>query len=281
MKKLNLLLAIIIGLSILSCSSDDNNNQQAQSTQLIKVEQKGFFDGIFENKSIYKYNNNKLELVSFYNSTNELIGYSNWVYSSQGLLIKINDFSADDSQTRELKITYDSQNRIIQTNITFLSGQNNNHIVNFTHNSDNTINSLFTYTGNGSTEEKIFEINNNGLIDKEIQNGNVVVSVQYSNLKVLTIMDNFTNYTYTYHETGINPFDFWSGIVGENHINAVLFNNSLRESADTLGTNLIKEIATSITIQKFVYTLNENDFPLTLKSYRDGEIEYEYEYFYN
>ena len=54
MKKLNLLLTILIGLSILSCSSDDDDNPQTQISQLTKIEQRSFYNGTLEEKIIIK-----------------------------------------------------------------------------------------------------------------------------------------------------------------------------------------------------------------------------------
>ena len=276
MKKLNLLLTILIGLSILSCSSDDDDNPQTQISQLTKIEQRSFYNGTLEEKIIINYSNQKPELWSFYDETNQLTFMSEWNYSTNGNLISIKGYLPDGSLSSESNISYDNSNRIIQT---IRSEENNTYITstNFIHNSDNTITS--NTDSNGNISSKIFEINNNGIIDKEIENGNVIVSVQYDNLKPISKTSYSTTYNYTYEENGSIPITFQS-LFGANPINVVLFQNSLNDSSDSLTTELITEIASTSSTEEYVYTLNDDNFPATRKDYYNGELDDEFDYFY-
>jgi len=277
MKKLNLILGVFLGMIIISCSSDDNDNTEPQISQLIKVEQRAYYNEILEEKIIFDYNNQRLEMISFYNENDILAGSSDFIYNSQGILIGINDFSADNSQTRELTISYDTLNRIIQTDRVYLSDLDNHITTNFTHNSDNTINSLYSYLGNN--QERIFEINSNGIIDKEIFDGNVVVSVEYNNLNPITKTTSSAVYNYSYIENGVMPFSF-QNTFGNNPINVVLFQNSLDDSSNSLATDLIASITSSLSTKEYVYTLNDDNFPLTRKDFYNGELDNELDYFY-
>ena len=276
MKKPNLLLTILIGLSILSCSSDDDDNPQTQISQLTKIEQRSFYNGTLEEKIIINYSNQKPELWSFYDETNQLTFTSEWNYSTNGNLISIKGYLPDGSLSSESNISYDNSNRIIQT---IRSEENNTYITstNFIHNSDNTITS--NTDSNGNISSKIFEINNNGIIDKEIENGNVIVSVQYDNLKPISKTSYSTTYNYTYEENGSIPITFQS-LFGANPINVVLFQNSLNDSSDSLTTELITEIASTSSTEEYVYTLNDDNFPATRKDYYNGELDDEFDYFY-
>lgn len=276
MNKLNLIIGILIGLTILSCSSDDTNDSQKESTQLVQVEQRRFDNGILYEKIIIDYSNQKPQLWSFYDDSNQLTYTTQWNYLSNGSVSSLKGYLANGNLDYELTINYDSNNRIIETT---RSEENNTYITttNFTHNSDNTITSITDNNGNTST--KTFEINSNGIIDKEIVNGIVTVSVQYDNLNPISKTSYSTTYNYAYSDNGTFPFTFQS-IFGTNPINVVLFQNSLADSSDSLTTELITEINSNSSTQEYIYTLNENNFPLTRKCYYNGELEDEIDYTY-
>lgn len=279
MKKLNLLLTFFVGLTILSCSSDDDSTTSTQEVQLDRFEQKLYDNEGLNQIYIFDYTNNRPETSSYYNAQNVLIGYSNWEYNSNGLLSEINDFSSDNVLTRNLKIIYDNQNRIINTDMVYSSSPTNHILVNFTHNSDNTISSEYSVSGN--IENKTFEMNSEGLIDKEIQNGITIVSVLYDGNNPISKTSYSTTHTYSYHETGVYPSDIENFLGNStNPINYVLFANSLNDASDNLTRKLITKISSSIFTEENVYDLNENNIPLYLKRYQNGELDSEIEYFY-
>ncbi len=278
MKKRNVLLGMLIGMLFISCSSDDDNeSQEPQIAQLYKMEQRAYYNGTLEEKIIFDYSNQKLELVTFYNENDVLGGSSDFIYNSQGILIGVNDFSADNSLTRELTIIYDGQNRIIQTDRVYLSNPDVHLLVNFIHNSDNTITSMSS--GPNNTQEKVFEINSNGIIDKETYEGNVVASVEYYNSNPITVIFGPATYSYTYLENGVMPLGF-QNIFGDNPINVVLFQNSLADSAGTLATGLVSNITSGLSTEEYVYTLNEDNLPLTRKDYYNEELANELDFYY-
>ena len=92
MKKLNLLLAILIGPTLFSCSSNDDMTLATQGIQLDKIEQKLYNNEVLDRIIVADYVGNRLETSSSYTSQNVLGGYSNWIYNSDGLLSAINDF---------------------------------------------------------------------------------------------------------------------------------------------------------------------------------------------
>ena len=262
----------------ISCSSDDDNDSEVpQEPQLVQMEQRAYYNGTLEEKIIFDYSNQKLELVTFYNENDVLGGSSDFIYNSQGILIGVNDFSADNSLTRELTISYDGQNRIIQTDRVYLSNPDVHLLVNFIHNSDNTITSMSS--GPNNTQEKVFEINSNGIIDKETYEGNVVVSVEYYNSNPITVIFGPATYSYTYLENGVMPLGF-QNIFGENPINVVLFQNSLADSAGSLATDLVSNITSGLSTEEYVYTLNEDNLPLTRKDYYNEELANELDFYY-
>ena len=276
MKKLFLLLSI--GLLIISCSSEENEIAENQTSKLIELEQRQFENGILTEKIIFKYNNNRPTLASFYDENNQLTYTSEWNYSNNNYLSSIKGYLPNGTLNSETNITYDNSNRITQTQTERTEG-NGTYLTttNFIHNSDNTINS--DTNSNGNTSIKTFEVNNNGIIDKEIINGDVRVSVEYNNLSPITSASFSSTYNYTYQENGSLPFSF-ENIFGIIRINAVLFQNSLADSIGSLTTELVTGITSGSSSEEYVYTLNEDNFPLTKKDYYNGELTNEFDYTY-
>lgn len=275
MKKLLLLLLLSIGISTISCSSDENEVPENQTSNLIKLEQRQFENGVLSEKIIFEYNNDKPTKASFYEDNNQLTYTSEWNYSNN-YLSSIKGYLANGALDSETYITYDSSNRIIKTERT---EENGTYLttVNFTHNNDNTI--ISDTNSNGFTSTKTFEINSNGIINKEIVNGDVRVSVEYDNLTPITSTSFSTTYNYTYQDNGLLPFSF-DNVFGTNLINTVLFQNNLGDSIGSLTTRLVTKITSSSYTVEYVYTLNEDDFPLTKKDYYNGELVNEFDYTY-
>lgn len=261
-----------------SCSSEENEIPVTQTQSLVKIEQRqfDFNSGALTEKIIFEYNNQRPTLASFYDENSQLTYTSEWNYSNNNLLSSIRGYLPNGTLDSETTITYDNSNRIIETkrlenNSTYLT------TTNFTHNSDNTITS--ETNSNGNISSKTFEINNNGIIDKEIVDGNVIISVQYENLKPISNTSYSTSYNYTYLEVGSFPFPFQS-LFGNNTVNVVLFQNSLNNSLESFTTELIKKVESNTTIIEYEYTLNDDNYPLTKKDFYNGKLENEFDYYY-
>ena len=274
MKKIFLLLSI--GLLFISCSSEENEITENQIPSLIKLEQRQFENGVLTEKIILKYNNNKPTIASFYDNNNQLKYTSEWNYSNNNYLSSMKGYLSNGKLNSETNITYDDSNRIIKTQRIEESGTYLT-TTNFTHNNDKTITS--ETNSNGNTSTKIFKINSNGIINKEIANGDIRVSVEYDNFTPITSTSYSTTYNYTYQDNGSFPFSFDS-LFGTNRINVVLFQNYLDNSIGSLTTRLVTKITSSSSIKEYIYTLNENNFPLTKKDYYNGELVNEFDYTY-
>lgn len=274
MKKLNLLFALTLSLFMISsCSKDDEN--QPQTLELIKYEQKTYNNGVLEEKNVFVLENQKPYSVHFYNASNELTFKLYWHYTN-GLLTSIKGYFPDGILYQQSNTFYDSSNRIIQISSTEDNG-NYLRTTNYVYNNNNTITS--NTNNNGSNSSKTFEINSNGLIDKEISNGNTIVSVQYDNSTPISKTVNSVTSNFSYHATGLFPISEQS-IFANNPINLVLSRNSLDDSLRTLTNKLITSITSTSQDYECVYTLNENNFPLTKKEYYNGELINEFTYYY-
>ena len=281
MKKLNLFIGFLTGILFFSCSSNDSSSNQetTQNLQTVRTEQKIYdFDdsSVLEERIVMDYSDGKPILWTFYNSSDEITFKEEMNYSSNGLLTSIQGFSADGTSYAETIITYDSSNRISQTVYAQEDGSFN-RTVSFTYNNDNTITS--ETNSNGFTSSKTFDLNSDGLIHREIQNGNVVVSVNYNNFNPITKTTSFNTYNYEYLDTGSFGSAF-SNLFGTNPANVVLFGNSLSNQSDSLTTELISKITSDTSIEEFVYILNDNNLPISMQNFYDGNLRNEYEYTY-
>lgn len=272
MKTLNYISYIFsstIFFTVLSCSQDDktDNLPLPIGTQLDEIEQKMYENGDLNRTLILKYENNKPKLYSFYNTSDALTGTNEFKYDSEGKLTGINGFNLDGTQNYKLTITYDNQNRIIKTVREDPEFTEDSRVVNFTHNPDNTItSSSLEY---GSTRERTFVINANGIIDKEIVDGVVNTSAEYDDLKLLSITAYNSTTTYTYANIGANIVSFQSTF-GSNPINAVLFQNSLQDGSESLTRALISKKTSDSGSTDYIYTLNDENYPLTSKGYNNS-----------
>lgn len=273
MKKAVVLILILI---LFSCNSDDSGNT-TNVPQLIKMEQLSYDNGVLEERIVFEYNNQKPTRATFFDANNNLTASTNFIYNSNGLLSAIKNYAPDNSLISEMTITYNSQNRIVSTDRVSTSQPDNHSSVDFTYNPNNTITSV--YTSGSTTQERTFELNSNGLIHKEIFNGNVITSVTYDNLKPITKTAYSETYTYGYHSSGIKPISN-QAVFGSYLPNTVLFDNSLDDSSDELTDALITEIVSANENEQSVYTLNSNNFPATRMLYRNDMLRYSYTFTY-
>lgn len=266
---------LILTLILFSCSSDSDNSTTIP--QLIKMEQLSYNNGVMDERIVFEYNNQKPTRATFFDSNNNLTASTNFIYNSDGLLSTIKDYLPNNSLISEMTITYNSQNKITRTDRVDMSQPNNHTTVNFTYNPDNTITSV--YTSGSTIQERTFELNSNGIIHKEIFNGNVITSVTYDNLKPMTKTSYSKTYTYSYHSTGIKPISN-QAVFGSYLPNTVLFDNSLDDSSDELTNALITEIVSTNENERSDYTLNSNNYPTARMLYRNDVLRYSYTFTY-
>ncbi|MEW5675971.1 hypothetical protein ABGT15_06620 [Flavobacterium enshiense] len=234
-------------------------------------------NGAIEEKIIHEYHNQKPTKMSFYDQSNTLTFYTLFEYTTNGLLTKVKNYSNIGNPLGETTVSYDNLSRISSVIKIYTASPGNPEITRFTYNTNNTITSSYDPEGNGST--KTFELNSNGIIDKEFVNGNLVTSVTYNNLKPLTKTSYSSTYTYSYNTSGRHPNTIAS-VFGSYLPNVVLFNNSLSDAADQLTNELISEISNPNETRHSSYTLNSEGFPLTKTTHRNNILSYTYTYTY-
>ncbi|MFD2917763.1 hypothetical protein [Psychroserpens luteus] len=165
MKKLNLLLAIIITLTIFSCTSDDNiSSEEPELTEkkLTKVSEEGNY-GIYEKLYIYNSDNNVTEMESSFTEFGQTASdLHNTVFSYENNLV----VSAIDYENGALYKTYEFNysNDNLTERIIYDSDGIEDERIEFTYNSNNEIESFDYYVDSILQQTRNFTYNTNGNI---------------------------------------------------------------------------------------------------------------------
>lgn len=273
----------IITLLFISCSNDDNPIDSVDNEKsLIKMIQTRFDNGALDEMIEFEYKDNKPLKTSFYNSENELMGYTDWLYNDKKLLASTKNYLPDGTLQSQSVLTYDGKNRIIQKDTSDDEGKYKS-INNFTHNNDNTI----TANAISGTYEstKTFHINADGLIYKETVANKTTIEVIYDGNNPTSIITSYGTSTYTYDELNSRKgifFNQYNTIFGENKINPILWGYYLE---DQVGSNAdkyqIKQKFSNGHIEENKYIFGSDGYPLSMKRYYNDELTDEMEYVYD
>jgi|GEM_PF-6093318 len=203
MKKPNFLLIIFIVLSILSCSTDNDNsnNTPNQVTKFVKKITKPATSGTIENITTFNYNANNLLINSQYNEGSIGLNYQISYDSNNRITENSSENNFGDMSTTQF--IYDSNGRLNSV----VSPHNN---TNYSYNEN-----FVTITGTVNNLLGVIielELNSKGKVisSEYYQNGLINVFEYDSNDNIKTIrgiLNNQTLYEITLeHDNNINPF---------------------------------------------------------------------------
>jgi hypothetical protein len=150
MNKLNLLLGILIGLTILSCSSDDDNNQESNNSIILKsvqVQEKLFNESEINYSVNYILNSEGyVESIEFGNNQ------SIFIYDNNNIIEE--NFYVNNVLNEKSVFTYDIQNRRIKKEVYYNGNSQPDEIINYFYNSNNQLISTddenYTYDSDGN-----------------------------------------------------------------------------------------------------------------------------------
>lgn len=274
MRKILSIFSLIIIIN--ACSSDEGINEPTLPN-LIKTEQRSYFNNNLEEIIITNYENKKITKESFFDPNNQLVAKTVWSYTNN-VLSNIKTYSPSNVLVGEFNLTYNNAGKLVQT-IRNEGTYTTTTTTTFSYNG-NTISS--ERNANGYITNKTFTLNANGIIDKEYENGDLMVSIVYNNFNPIskTIHGNFGNtYNLTYSTTGVLPFSY-QDIYGMIPANAQLFQNSIFDSSGILANQLLQTVTSSNFNMNNVYTFNSDNQPLTSSTYRNNVLNSEKTYFY-
>lgn len=275
MKKSNILLVAFFGFNLISCTDEPVDFQQ-ETGELIEVEERNYEGGEIESVSITKFNDQRPQMVTEYDASGEVFSIARLSYNAADLLVSIKVSSTDGIVFYEEGFTYDNANRIIQTTVS-ASDEDYFQTNNFTYNPNATITSSTEI--DGEIFSKTFVLNPNSIITREIEDGEVIYSVEFNNLLPISKTNFGNTSTFSYLEEGSESYAFVN-YFGGNPNNVVLYYNNLGLAVDQFTDKLISKIESNFMTEEYEYTLNGDGFPLTKKYYVDGELSKESIYTY-
>ncbi|SDR79439.1 hypothetical protein [Winogradskyella sediminis] len=245
MKKLNLLLGILIGITILSCSSDDGNNDNPNESNLKRIKSLQ----IMENGSLvrqydFEYENERLASLTEVGDERIVFSYSD----DRIILAEEFNFTGSEYNQLDETTTYTFENGLLVSDLEeFIQGDGNRHQYDFNSNKQITEYAFFQCPNNLNdctpAGSRIFEYSTNNNIITETQtdnNSNIVFSTEYSN-----------------YDDKNHPFagiDIETRRLFWNYFQSMNFNNySMLTRFDSNGT----ETGSS----SFTFTYDNDDFP--------------------
>jgi hypothetical protein len=198
MKNLNLLLIIIIGLTIFSCSSDDSNSNeepQLNEKKLIRTTEEGDY-GIYEKLYIYDSENNVSEIESsfteFEQPTSDIY---NTIYTYENNLIVSAIHYQNGILFRTFVFNYSNDN--LNERIIYDSNGIEDEKLEFTYNSDNKVESFNFYVDSQfqQTQNFVYDTNGNIIIAEDTDHSEIQYDTNPSP------SHNFTNFNGVIFET--------------------------------------------------------------------------------
>lgn len=258
-------IVFLLGLTLTSCSSDDN----ATSTVLLKKLHASVMGD--DEQFQFSYSGTKLTKISYQISIgNIMTGYSKFVYTGN-LITQMKDYNSSNANTYNTFFTYDGQGQLTQV-MKIQVGVDHAEKTVFTYNTDNTVDSEH-YTGTIASQTYLmnnekFYFENNKLIRKDYTYG---------------VGGSRTNYLY---DTANHPMKNVTGIDAiKLYTNSFDVSLSMAQGLRGVSNNIIKETTDPGTAAEAVVDFethyNNMNYPVSSYSTPDspGPYSYLYEYY--
>ncbi|WP_435412649.1 hypothetical protein [Psychroserpens mesophilus] len=281
MKKILLVFFII---TCYSCNTDDSPsivNDVSQQHLVSKIISTSFVLGEPEIINRKTYENNRPIVDSIYSISNDTWIYINFFYENDRLVLRKVSSSAS-NQIEEFLIDYDGLGRISQTT----------EITNtYTSTTSFTFEDQFITSennDNGVITTKIFQLNNNGIIYKEV-NSNETIEIQYDDdYNVMSLISSaipLSTYTYNQNLLPPNNFQFFRNFMfGDYKNNYVLYENNIG-SAVFSDIAIVPKYHLSVTNSLFSHTFEwtyTNGYPTSRVTIdENNHLVFKIDYFYN
>lgn len=281
MKKILLVFFII---TCYSCNTDDSPtivNDVSQQHLVSKIISTSFVLGEPEIINRKTYENNRPIVDSIYSISNDTWIYINFFYENDRLVLRKVSSSAS-NQIEEFLIDYDGLGRISQTTEitnTYTSTTSFTYEDQFITSENN---------DNGEITTKIFQLNNDGIIYKEV-NSNETIEIQYDDdYNVMSLNSSaipLSTYTYDQNLLPPNNFQFFRNFMfGDYKNNYVLYENNIG-SAVFSDIAIVPKYHLSVTNSLFSHTFEwtyTNGYPTSRETIdENNHLVFKIDYFYN
>ncbi|WP_040250402.1 hypothetical protein [Psychroserpens mesophilus] len=281
MKKILLVFFII---TCYSCNTDDSPsivNDVSQQHLVSKIISTSFVLGEPEIINSKTYVNNRPIVDSIYSISNDTWIYINFFYENDRLVLRKVSSSAS-NQIEEFLIDYDGLGRISQTTEitnTYTSTTSFTYEDQFITSENN---------DNGEITTKIFQLNNDGIIYKEV-NSNETIEIQYDeDYNVMSLNSSaipLSTYTYDQNLLPPNNFQFFRNFMfGDYKNNYVLYENNIG-SAVFSDIAIVPKYHLSVANSLFSHTFEwtyTNGYPTSRVTIdENNHLVFKIDYFYN
>lgn len=301
------LLALSFFIVLMSCSSDDgsdpvnenpNPEQPEQPTEpvvknLLTIEEEFFFQPYYSKKVVTNFEENKPVLMVRYNEDNSIMFNTVYTYNENGSLESLEEIYENGSQRSFTEYQYNENGNIILITWNDYSA-NLNITYDYVYNSDNTVNCTRTNLNNNTTIVTVFYLNENNLIYKIMEQtdnqNNIYTQAEYDstgeNISTLAVIDdNGTHYnvncSYEYGYEVKGAFFKRYKLYG-NQNNLILIDGLFDPYLETIGyISTIHRVDADggptypESIYSYSYEFDADGFPVTEKSYIDGNYKRE------
>jgi hypothetical protein len=286
MKKLNLLLSIFIGISILSCSSDDNPlpiDSEINITKWIN-KQYTFYDnnlgfvenGILTDSVEFMINNNKIITFSGLSDINNVAKTisGNITYSNDRISL-LQRFK-DNQLVLNTDYLYDNSGELIEFRNKYWDSYNQvfeYYKSEFTHTADtifsNNYNSIDGIQYNlQSTSKTVLDNNLNRIYYENTYNGStgtIIATYDSSNNMITNNIYVNTIYNYTYSSIINTESIIYNNTFGKK-VNMLTFGEGLAFSAKIISTNTMESVSTGSSANTFEFIIenekNEDNYSI-------------------
>jgi len=277
MKKLNLLLALLLGFTILSCSSDDDTNDNENlEKQLVQIKYQDLSNNQNQYVSNITYDTNG-NIVEMNNENGQIT--NSYSYNSLNHLVHQEYFEYVNSTSNDLDFkvittfSYDNNNKILtaqETYINYVPGGNPN---------ESTVTHSITYSNNLMT--KTSDDFANTKVEYGLDDNNLITSIKVYRNNILK-----SNMAFTYDNngnciSGIGPIDEGSLDSTTDNINLIASYGS-RQKASIINTFFDYNIltwGTSFTNFKELLTKQQgNNYPIEIEWYQYSDYTYKETY---
>lgn len=271
MKKVLFFLAFT-SLFFISCSKDEDT-APASGSLIIKT--LSYTDDPEEFIKYYEYSQGKLLEVRKYNADNLQTGKITYTYLTNGLLESIKTFTGSGSNPDKFIYIYDGDKRLINLKWEPSDWTTENYYINYTY-SDN----LITAIKSGDvTSTKIYTLNNDGIIFKE-ETDEGTKTVTYDGVNPTSATDGTIVTTFEYDEIQNanilpikNPDDIYKP-------NEVLRTHDLINAATGSANKYLIKKTVGADVYTFNYTFNDYGLPIRRLEYYNGTLVLEADYIY-
>jgi hypothetical protein len=271
-------------LVLASCSEDDSNTPIPENPivkNLDKMTGTFYFEGGVQRNHIIEFENNKRVSYHIYNMEDELVVYTLYTYSSEGLLLTEEYFNGNNELQSRVSYDYDSEGKIIKR--TRARGNEEPETKDFIYNSDNTISCIAFISGSTpETSTLKYYLNDMGIIYKMfasfdnsfeeiIFNGGLATSLSRYN----SVFSGPSTLTYTYDMQTPVKGEFINMFKNQyGHINNAILCVGLNGPFFT--NHYILEEGNA----KYEYAFDNDGFPIREKIYLDLVLRADFQILY-